>query len=153
MQISNKVIEEIALVDRRFTRFLQIFAGFVERAQYLIEENSKFKSFQLEISAEGNRLDAIFAGIRVRYQLLPSYGEDRSVRGRVMCLRQIPGLCDDNDILGSFTFMGNGITDFEVEPGHDPIELENDAVKIVLHFIALAIDKPLPRSKSGKVLD
>lgn len=61
-----------------------------------------------------------------------------------MCSRQIPGLYKDSDILGSFTFLGNGHTDFEVEPGRDPIELEYDAEKIVLHFLNLAIDKPLP---------
>jgi hypothetical protein len=144
MQINNDVINEIACVDKRFTRLAQVFAGFVERARYLVQEKSPFKALKLEVSADGNCLDAIFAGIRVRFQLLPGYGEDRSVRGRVMCSRQIPGLYKDSDILGSFTFLGNANTDFEAEPGHDPIELEYDADKIVLYFVDLAIDKPLP---------
>lgn len=144
MQISNEIVNEIARLNKRFTRLAQVFAGFVERAHYLVGEESPFKALKLEASTDGNFLDATFAGIRVRFQLLPGYGEDRSVRGRVMCSRQIPGLYKDSDILGSFTFLGNGHTDFEVEPGRDPIELEYDAEKIVLHFLNLAIDKPLP---------
>ncbi len=37
----------------------------------------------------------------------------------------------------------NGNTDFEVEQGCDPIEMEYHAIEIVLHFVQMAIHKPL----------
>ncbi len=143
MKISHKVVDEIIHIERRYTRLTQIFAGFVERAQYLVGENSRLKVLKLKVSADGSSLDAIFAGIHLRFQLLPGYGEDGSVRGWVVCSRQIPGLYKESDILGSFTFLGNGNTDFEVEQGGDPIEMEYHAIEIVLHFVQMAIQKPL----------
>lgn len=144
MQISHKVVDEIIHVERRYARLAQIFAEFVERAQYLAGENSPLKTLKLQVSADGNSLDAIFAGIHLRFQLLPVYGEDGSVRGRVVCSRQVPGLYKDSDVLGSFTFFGNGNTDFNVEEGGDPIDMEYHAIEIVLHFVQMAIQKPLP---------
>lgn len=143
MRISNNVLDEISHVDRRYTRLARIFAGFVERAQYLVGENSPLKWLKLEVSSGGNCLDAVFADLHVRFQLLPSYGEDGSVRGRVVCSREIPHLYKDSDILGSFTFSADGNTDFDVEPGRDPVEIEYHANNIVLHFVHLAIQKPL----------
>lgn len=143
MQISHKVVDEIIRVERRYTRLTQIFASFVERAQYLVGENSQLKALKLKVSADGSSLDAIFAGIHLRFQLLPGYGEDEVVRGRVVCSRQIPGLYKESDILGCFTFLGNGNTDFEVEQGNDPIEMEYHAIEIVLHFVQMAIQRPL----------
>ena len=143
MKISHKVVDEIIHIERRYTRLTQIFAGFVERAQYFVEENSPLKALELKVSADGSSLDANFAGIHLRFQLLPGYGDDGSVRGRVVCSRQIPGLYKESDILGSFTFLGNGNTDFEVEQGGDPIEMEYHAIEIVLHFVQMAIQKPL----------
>lgn len=44
----------------------------------------------------------------------------------------------------SFTFSMDGSTDFDTAPGGDLIEMEHDATKIVLHFVHMAIKKPLP---------
>ncbi len=144
MQIGHKVVDEIIHVERRYTRLARIFADFVEKTQYLAGESSPLKALKLQVSADSSSLDALFAGIHVRFQLLPGYGEDGSVLGRVVCSRQIPGLHRDSDILGCFTFSGNGNTDFNVEQGHDPIEMEYHAIEIVLHFVQIAIQKPLP---------
>ncbi|MCK6407427.1 MAG: hypothetical protein L6Q60_15625, partial [Rhodocyclaceae bacterium] len=64
--------------------------------------------------------------------------------GITVCSRQIPGLYKERDILDSFTFLGNGSTDINVEQGRDPIEMEYHAIEIVLHFVQMAIQKPLP---------
>lgn len=144
MQISDKIFEQIAYVDKRHTKFSQIFAGFVESALHLEGENSPLKALKLEAFAEGNCLDVFFAGMHVRLLLLPCYGEGESTRGRVVCSRDIPTLYKDSDILGSFTFSMDGSTDFDTTPGHDLIEMEYDATKIVLHFVHMAIKKPLP---------
>lgn len=143
MQISHKVVDEITNFERRYTRLTQIFVDFVERAHYLVGEHSPLKALKLKVSVDGSSLEAIFAGIHLRFQLLPGYGEDGSVRGRVVCSRQIPGLYKESDILGSFTFLGNGNTDFEVEQGSYPIDMEYHAIEIVLHFVQMAIQKPL----------
>lgn len=144
MQISDKIFEQVAYVDKRYTKFTQIFAGFVESAQRLVGEDSPLKALKLEASAEGNCLDVFFAGMHIRFMLLPCYGEGESTRGRVVCSRDIPTLCKDSDILGSFTFSTDGSTDFDAAPGRDVIEMEYDATKIVLHFVHMAIKKPLP---------
>lgn len=143
MQISHKVVDEIVHLERRYTRLTQIFVGFVEGAQYLVGETSPLKVLKLKAAADGSSLDAIFAGIHLRFKLLPGYGEDGAVRGLVVCTRQIPEIYKDSDILGCFTFLGNGNTDFEVEQGRAPIHMEYDAVDILLHFVHLAIQKPL----------
>ena len=144
MQISDKIFEQITYVEKRYAKFKQIFAIFVESAQDLVGENSPLKALKLEASAEGNCLDVFFAGIHMRFLLLPCYGEGESARGRVVCSRNIPTLYKDSDILGSFTFSTDGSTDFDTAPGRDLIEMEYDATKIVLHFVHMAINKPLP---------
>lgn len=144
MQISPKVVDEIIYLERRHTRLTQIFSVFVERAQYLVGENSPLKGFKMQVSPDSSSFDVIFAGLHVRFQLLPGYAADGSVLGRVVCSRQISGLYKDNDILGYFTFLGNGNTDFNIEQGCDPIEMEYHAIEIVLHFVQMAIQKPLP---------
>lgn len=146
MELTKNVIERIAHVDKRYVRFRQVFATFVERAQLLVGPDSNIKGLRLETSAQENILDVFFAEMQIRFLLLVCYGEDGSPRGRVVCSREIPNLSDTNDILGSFSFSGQGATDFDVEQGHDPVEMEYHAIEIVLHFLNLAIGKPLPRT-------
>lgn len=144
MELTKNVFERIAQVDKRHVRFMQIFATFVERVQFLGGPNSTIKGIKLEAAAQENILDVFFAGIRIRFLLLVCYGEDASPRGRVVCSRKIQNLFDTNDIVGSFTFSGQGVTDFDVEQGHESVEMEYHAIDIVLHFVNLAIGKPLP---------
>ncbi|MBN8283563.1 hypothetical protein [Zoogloea sp.] len=84
MKISPKVVDEFIHLKRRHTRLTQIFSRFVERAQYFVGKHSSLKALKLKVSADGYNLDAIFAGIHLRFLLLPGYGEDGAVRGRVM---------------------------------------------------------------------
>jgi len=145
MELTKNIVERITLVDRRHLRFRQIFVRFIEKAQYLAEPDSPIKGIKLEASTQEDLLKVSFGGIQVRFLLVVCYGDDGSPRGKVVCSRAVRNLSDTIDFVGSFTFSGQGITDFDFAQGDEDIEMEYHAIEIVLHFLNAAITMPLPR--------
>lgn len=144
MELTKNVVERMTLVDKRHLRFRQVFVRFVERAKYLAEPDSPVKGIKLEASPQEDLLDVSFGGIQVRFLLMVCYGDDGSPRGKVVCSRSVRNLADAIDFVGSFTFSGQGTTDFDFAQGDDGIEMEYHAIEIVLHFLNAAITMPLP---------
>jgi len=145
MQLTDDVLHRVMQAERQYVRLKQIFASFLDNANYLVSPQSAIKSIRLEVSPEGDFLDVFFAGIQVRFLFLICSGEDGSHRGNIVCSREAPNFSQCKDIVGSFTFSSAGITDFEVADGHDKIEMGYHANEIILHFVDKTIGTPLAR--------
>lgn len=63
--------------------------------------------------------------------------------GQVTCRVPASSLGAPPPIIGSFTFKGNGRTDFEVGQEADPIEIEQHATSIAAQFLAIALARPI----------
>lgn len=143
MKIDANIVQRMAQLERKLNRFRAAFSGFIEGAKWLKQPNSPLKGIELQTSSQNDYLDVFFAGMCIRFLLLISYGEDGEPRGRVVCTRLIQGLSDKRIEIGCFLFSGQGMTDFEVDEGGDPIEMEYHAGLIVLNYIDQAIKAPL----------
>lgn len=144
MELTKNVAEKVMRAERYYRRLKQVFAGFVERASFIEDAQCSVKGIKLTTSPAGDSLEVSVAGIHVRFVFLLCYESDGTPRGKIICTREVPVISDNKDILGSFTFSGQGITDFEVNDGGDQIEMEYHALEIVMHFVDFAIAKPLP---------
>ena len=143
MKIDTNVVQRMAQVERKLNRFRTVFSGFIESAKWLKQPSFPVQGIELQVSPQNDYLDVFFAGISIRFLLLIGNGEDGEVRGRRICLRQIPLLSEKRDVVGTFLFSGQGVCDLEVDVGNDPIEMEYNAGLIVLHYIDKAIKLPL----------
>lgn len=144
MKLTDKVFDRIDHVGRRYAQFSEIFAQFLKGCTYLTDPSSPVKGIALSVSLDQNHFDVLFAGMVVRFHFVAGYGADSALTGRVIVIRVSPTFSDTPDIIGSFLFNGQGITDFEVSDGSDKLEIEYNAAEIVLHFLDQALAKPLP---------
>ena len=144
MKIDANIVQYMAQVERKMNRFRAVFSGFIEGVKWLKQPSFPVQEIEFRASPQNDYLDVLFAGMSIRFVLLIGYGEDGEARGRIVCLRQVPVLSEKRDVIGTFLFTGQGVTDFEVDVGNDPIEMEYHAGLIVLHYINQAIKLPLP---------
>lgn len=143
MKIDTNVVQRMAQVERKLNRFRAVFSGFIEGAKWLKQPSFPVQGIELQASPQNDYLDVFFSGVCIRFMLILAYREDGEICGRVLCLRQIPVLSDKRDVIGTFSFSGQGTTDFEVDVGDDPIDMEYCAGVIVLHYFDQAIKLPL----------
>ena len=142
MELSENIIEQVVQATRQYGRLKGAFARFVERASLLATSQSPIQGVRFAASPESDFLDVFVAGIQLRFQFHLCYGKDRSARGSIVCSREAPCFAETKDIVGSFTFSGNGITDIEVKDGGDKPEMDYHAIYIIAYFIDKAIAKP-----------
>lgn len=143
MKLTEKVFDRIAHVARHYSRIQDRFASFLKETEYLTKSSSPIKGLSINASLEDNYFDVLFAGMTIRFSLLVTYSSDGVSSGRVVVVRVSPVFSDKKDIIGSFTFNGQGITDFESADDNDKLDIGYNASEIVLHFIDQAIAKPL----------
>jgi hypothetical protein len=81
-------------------------------------------------------IEAVFMGVRIRFQMVLIFNDAFEPRGKVICTHchRIYGH-PVQDNLGGFTFDNEGITDLEHGDDGRPISLETDADQIVLTFL------------------
>lgn len=143
MKIDENIHGKAITIGRRYAQLKAAFENLYIGGQYLVEPASKLESFRFEPSLEKGYFDVFYSGLQVRFQFSPYYAEDDAVQGKVLCYREHPKFSKEPDLIGSFTFNGRGITDFEVIEGRDKLEMEVDGGDIILHFIDAALAKPL----------
>lgn len=139
MELSANTLEQVIQATRQYGRLKAAFTGFIERAAFLATPRSPIQGVRLAASPESDFLDVFVAGIQLRFQFFLCYAKDRSVRGSIVCLREVPYFSETRDIVGSFTFSGHGITDIEVKEGEDKPELDYHAIHIIAYFVDKAI--------------
>lgn len=130
-------------ISRRYPDLKARFDSFFNGAQYLLAPASSIVNLSFEANLDKNYFDVLFAGMRLRFKFIPFTLEDSSLHGSVFCLRESPKFIESKDIIGTFTFNGRGITNFEVDDGNDALEIEYNAGDIIMHFVNQALAKPL----------
>lgn len=135
--------EKIIQIGRRYSDLKARFHSFFNGAQYLLDPSSRIANLAFEAVLDKDYFDVSFAGMQLRFQFVPSFLEDGSLHGTVYCLRESPKFNEPKDIIGTFTFNGRGITNFEVDEGDDALEIEYNAGEILMHFVHQALAKPL----------
>ncbi|MDP3087651.1 MAG: hypothetical protein Q8M99_05630 [Methylotenera sp.] len=135
--------EKTVHFDKRYPALVDGFERFYRGSQFLINSKWKIPGFLFEPPTGNNYFDVFFAGMRLRFQMVATALEDGSLLGTIYCLRITPKFKELEDVIGSFTYNGQGITDFEVEENKDRIEIEHMAPEIIVNFINLALLKPL----------
>lgn len=144
MKLTEKVFDRVDHVARRYARFNEGFSSLLKGAEYLTEPSSPIKGLSLNASLDQNFFEVLFAGMTIRFCFFVAYGIDGALAGRVGVVRVRPTFSDTQDIIGSFSFNGQGITDFDTSDGNDKLEISYNAAEIVLHFLDQALAKPLP---------
>lgn len=89
---------------------------------------------------DNGSIEATFQGVRIKFELLLIFGPDRSPRGRVIVMQ-----CHCTygnavqDLLGSFTFGDDGVTDLDPDSEGNFPRIDAHAPAIVLRFLDAAI--------------
>lgn len=142
------------LLHDRLSRFVQMqgdaaqlharFAALTAAHGYF--HGRALTSISVSDASDNGCIDAIFMGVRLRFQLLMMFSDTAELRGRVVCLH-----CHSTygalvrESLGAFTFDAAGTTDLEAGIGGPLLTLHADAPQIILVFIerALAANRQL----------
>ena len=144
MKLISKVFDRAAYAQKRYGRLNEHFVQFLAGAAFLTEPASPVKGLAFSEALNANYFDAFFLGMQIRFRLHAYYGSDDALLGKVVVVREVPTFSEVSDIIGSFSFNGQGTTDFEVAEGADNIEMKYSAAEIILHFLDLSLGKPLP---------
>lgn len=129
----------------RFARMEQEGADLRQRFRLLTAAHQYFhgpgalRFLSVSDALDDGGIEAVFMGVRVRFQMMLIFNDAFEPRGRVICTH-----CHHTyghpvqDQLGSFTFDRDGLTDLVPDDGEPPISLGADADRIVLRFLEAA---------------
>jgi len=144
MRLSDQVIQRVGLAGRRFLKLKSVFDAFIEELSFFSEPRCPTPGVTIEKSADGYFFTASFTSVVVGFRLLHVQETDQPAAVKVVCTLESPFFTKNKPVIGAFTYNGQGDTDFEVDEGADPINLNGAAPEIVLHFIVEALAWPVP---------
>lgn len=105
------------------------------------------KLLSVSDALDDGSIEAVFVGVRIRFQLVLIFNDAFEPRGRVICTHCHATFgAPVQDEIGAFTFDSDGVTDLESCAEGQPISLENNAGQIVLTFLekAFAANRSAP---------
>ena len=140
MKLKAQALDRLAQADSRFARFDERFNGFVQQLAFFNEPRCPLKGVEVEVSPAERRFTVKYRTLVVGFRLLFQLNTQGSPSARIACTLEEPSSDKDKVSLGTFKFDPQGFTDFEVDQGADPIELEEMAPEILAHFIRLALE-------------
>ena len=144
MKPSKHIFEQANFTLKRYGRYKEIFKRFFNSAKLLTKPDTPVEGVVLKPLLDENYFDTFFGGMRIRFLFLESYGVDDILMGKIVAVRVWPTFSESPDIIASFTFDGEGFTDFEVADGNDKVNIEYKAAEIILLILDLALRKPFP---------
>ena len=144
MKLTENVYNRIVATQKQHIRLKALFfENFKRGAEFLTDEEAPIKGLTLTPSLEGNYFDISYLDMQIRFAFFTYYGADDVLTGKVVALRKITALTSITDVIGNFSFDIDETTDFEVAEGDKKIEIGYRSKDILLHFIELAILKPM----------
>lgn len=145
MQLKPNLVERIGYVDKRFNQLREKFSVFLTNLDYFAEPKCHIPGVKVTKAADGLSCSVAFATVVIEDRFLVSMRKDGSgPTGHVICTLEAPLFMEEVPLLGSFTFKGKGTTDFEPPANADPIEIDTHAAELVMHFVELALQRPMP---------
>ena len=139
MKLTAHTFERLAQADSRFSRFDDRFNAFLQRLTFFNESHCPVKGITIELVPTERRFTAKYRTVVVGFRMFFQLNAQGTTSARVVCTLEEPYAEAIKASLGIFTFNAQGFTDLEVDQEGDPIELEEMAPEIVVHFIQLAL--------------
>lgn len=144
MRLTANIVDRLSNAERRFVRLKEKFSVFVRQLEFFSEPRCPVRGVVITASSDGNFCTASFTTVTVGFRLLFTLAPNDVAAGKVVCTLEAPVFTETKPVLGSFTFKPQGLTDFEVAEGADPIDMEQHAIELVLHFVNAALERPEP---------
>jgi hypothetical protein len=97
------------------------------------------KCMSISDALDDGAIEAVFLGVRIRFQMVLIFNDADEPRGRVICThchRTFGHRVQDE--LGGFTFRSDGITDLDAGSVELPVSLATNAEQIVMLFFEKA---------------
>jgi hypothetical protein len=99
----------------------------------------ELKLLSVSDALDDGGIEAVFLGVRIRFQLVLIFNDAYEPRGKVICTYCHHTFGEPmQEQIGTFIFDSDGITDLESLAEGPPISLENNAGQIVLTFFEKA---------------
>lgn len=133
-------VRTLERVSRRYDQLKVHFADFAKSLDYFANPRPDVPGVKITV-IDTNTVTATLADITVRFNLLPLLTADNVIKGRVICRLENEEFRKNGDrpLLGTFTFGGNGKTDFRSAESEDEVMVQYNAVEIAVHYLALAL--------------
>lgn len=109
------------------------------RSHTYFQHAGDLKSVSVSDVLDNGTIEATFHGVRIAFAFLPVFGASHNPRGRVIvmnchCLYGTP----KQDLLGSFTFGEDGVTDLDPDSAGRWLHMKTDGASIVLRYLDAA---------------
>lgn len=110
------------------------------RAHHYFQGVGALRSISVSDLLDNGSIEATFQGVRIKFEPVLIFGPDRSPRARVICMQ-----CHctyghaAQDLLGSFTYGEDGVTDLEPDREGCFPRIDGHAPAIILRFLEAAI--------------
>ncbi len=126
-------------MQRAGPRLHKVFNA-LTRAHLYFQGAGELRSISVSDVLDNGSIEATFQGVHIKFELLLIFGPDRSPRGRVVvmqchCTYGQP----TQDLLGSFTFGDDGVTDLEPDSEGNFPRIDAQAPAIILRFLESAM--------------
>jgi hypothetical protein len=103
-------------------------------------QRNTLKSISVSDALEDGSIEALFMGVRIRFQLSMIFNDVFEPRGKVVCMHcHTASGFPVQDNLGGFTFDTDGLTDLETCLDSPAIKLHEGAPQIILTFLERAM--------------
>ena len=127
-------------MDSAAPRLMRMFNS-LTRAHMFFQGAVDLRTISVSDVLENGSIEATFHGVRIKFEPLLVFGPDRQPRARVVvmhchCTFGLP----IQDLLGSFHFDDDGVTDLLCDTDGQFPRMDSDAPEIVLRFLDAAMD-------------
>ena len=144
MQLTERVGPRLDRAGQRFEQLKRPFQAFIERLACFAAPRCEVRGVVVTPTPDEFYFTVSFTTVTVGFRFLLALEANSVAHGRVVCTLEKPTFTETKPVLGSFTFNGQGETDFEVAEGVDKLDIDFFAPEIVLHFINAALERPAP---------
>ena len=141
MKLQSNLIDCFASADRRFTQFTQKFEEFVDALEFFNEQRCPVSGIVITKTDDPLVVQATYRTVSVSVRMLCELSETSVATARVVCILEKPSFQTEKRRVGSFTYNGQGMANFEASDGSDPIEVQYMAPEIMLNFLHSALQQ------------
>lgn len=137
--IDEQQVLRFRSMDSAAPRLLRMFNS-LTRAHMYFQGAADLRTISVSDRLEDGSIEATFHGVRIKFEPLLVFGPDRQPRVRVVVMHchSTYGILIQ-DLLGSFHFDDDGVTDLLCDAEGSFPRMDSDAPEIVLRFLDAAM--------------
>lgn len=136
--LSHDRLSQFSRMEREGEQLSRRFAALTS-AHWYFQERAALKSISVSDALDDGSIEVVFMDVRLRFQLAMIFNDDFEPRGQVICMH-CRRTCGNpvRDMLGTFTFDSEGLTDLDAGIDGQPVDLHAGAPQIILTFLERA---------------